>query len=85
MTTDYALDIVREALMLTLLLSLPVLGIALIVGLSISILQAMTQIQEQTLTFVPKILAMGAVTIMAVPWMAIKIMEFATRMFSGQG
>ena len=85
MTSEYAIDIVREALMLTLLLSLPVLAIALIVGLSISILQAMTQIQEQTLTFVPKILAMGAVTIMAMPWMAIKIMEFSARMFSGQG
>ncbi|MEQ9453284.1 MAG: flagellar biosynthesis protein FliQ [Phycisphaeraceae bacterium] len=85
MTSEYAIDVVREALMLTLLLSLPVLAIALIVGLSISILQAMTQIQEQTLTFVPKILAMGAVTIMAMPWMALKIMEFSARMFSGQG
>lgn len=84
MTPDYAMDIVREALVLTLMLSLPVLGIALAVGLSISILQAMTQIQEQTLTFVPKILAMGAVTVMAVPWMATKIMDFAARMFSGQ-
>ncbi|WP_428386528.1 flagellar biosynthesis protein FliQ [Mucisphaera sp.] len=85
MTPDFAIDTVREALMLTLLVSLPVLIIALVVGLSISILQAMTQIQEQTLTFVPKILAMGAVTIFTVPWMAIKLMEFSARMFSGQG
>ncbi|QQE11204.1 flagellar biosynthesis protein FliQ [Planctomycetota bacterium] len=78
-----AIEFVRETLTLMLLLSLPVLAAALVVGLLISILQAVTQIQEQTLSFVPKILGMGIVAIIAMPWIVAKILEFASRMFSG--
>lgn len=77
-----AVDVVRETLWLMLLLSLPVLAAALIIGLSISILQAVTQIHEQTLSFVPKIVGMGTVAIFVMPWIITRIMDFSTRMFS---
>ena len=83
MTIDSAIDMVRETLTLMLMLSAPVLGAALVVGLTISILQAVTQVQEQTLSFVPKILGMGAAAIIVMPWLVMKIMDFAERMFSG--
>ncbi|MEM1211517.1 MAG: flagellar biosynthesis protein FliQ [Planctomycetota bacterium] len=81
---DQAVDITREALTLMLVLSAPILAAALIVGLAISVLQAVTQVQEQTLTFVPKMLGMGAVAILSMPWLIQKIADFSTRMFSGQ-
>jgi flagellar biosynthetic protein FliQ len=81
MELDRAVDTVREALYLMLLLSAPVLLAGLVVGLAISLIQAVTQIQEQTLSFVPKILVMAMVTILLAPWMARLVMEFAVRMF----
>lgn len=83
MSVDQAVDIVREALTLMLLLSLPILGAALVIGLAVSIFQAMTQIQEQTLSFVPKIIGMVIITILVTPWIATMIMDFARKMFSG--
>lgn len=80
---DQAVELVREMLTLMLVLSAPVLLAGLVVGLVISVLQAVTQIQEQTLTFVPKILGMGVVTMMLAPWIAMRILDFARRMFSG--
>ena len=85
MNIDQSIDMVRETLTLMLMLSAPVLGAALVVGLAISILQAVTQVQEQTLSFVPKILGMGAAAIVVMPWLVMKIMDFAERMFSGLG
>ena len=63
-----SLGFVREALMLSLVLSAPVLGAGLLVGLVISLLQAVTQVQEQTLAFVPKIVAMILVAILLLGW-----------------
>ena len=83
MAVDQAVDIVREALTLMLLLSLPILGAALVIGLGVSIFQAMTQIQEQTLSFVPKIIGMVIVMILVTPWIATMILDFARKMFSG--
>ena len=83
MSIDQAVDVVRQSLTLMLLLSAPILGAALVIGLTISIFQAATQIQEQTLSFVPKIIGMGTVAIFATPWLARLILEFSTRMFSG--
>lgn len=85
MNIDQSIDMVRETLTLMLMLSAPVLGAALVVGLAVSILQAVTQVQEQTLSFVPKILGMGAAAIIVMPWLVMKIMDFAERMFSGLG
>ena len=85
MSVDQAADMVRESLIVMLTLSLPILGAALVIGLIVSVLQAVTQIQEQTLSFVPKIVGMGVVTIFIVPWAATVILEFSRRMFTGFG
>ncbi|MFW6336423.1 MAG: flagellar biosynthesis protein FliQ [Phycisphaeraceae bacterium] len=80
--TEQTVGLVREALTLILMLSLPVLGAALVVGLAISIFQAVTQIQEQTLSFVPKIITMGGAAILVMPWLVTRITDFAYRMFA---
>ncbi len=84
MNVDQAIDVVRETLTLMLMLSMPILGAALVIGLVVSLLQAVTQVQEQTLSFVPKIVGMGLAAIFVLPWIVMKIMDFATRMFGGQ-
>ena len=70
-----------EALWLILLLSLPPLLASLVVGLVISLLQALTQVQEQTLTFVPKIIATILVLIITAGWMLSTLREFTGRVF----
>jgi len=81
MTVDQAMDVVRQALMVTLTVAAPILAAGLVIGLIVSILQAVTQVQEQTLSFVPKIFGMAVVAILIVPWAYVQIAEFATRMF----
>jgi flagellar biosynthetic protein FliQ len=81
MSVDQALDLGREALMLALLLSAPMLLTGLLVGLVISLLQAVTQIQEQTLTFVPKTVAMIAAAVLTMPWIAQRLLEYAAKLF----
>ena len=81
MTVETAVDLVRESLVLMLFLSAPILLAALVVGLLIGVLQAATQIQEQTLTFVPKLLAMGAIAVLVTPWLLQKILDYSQRMF----
>jgi len=76
------LTIARETILTSLLLALPPLGIALLVGLVISIFQAVTQVQEQTLTFVPKIVAVFLSLLFFGPWMLRLLMNFATNIFS---
>lgn len=78
-----AVDIVRQALSLMLVASAPILLSGLFVGLFVSILQAMTQIQEQTLSFVPKIVAMVGMTIVLAPWLSQIVMDFSKNLFSG--
>lgn len=67
---------------ITLLISLPMLLVGLIIGLLVSIFQATTQINEMTLTFVPKILGVVAVIILAMPWMLNMLMEFTVRLLN---
>ncbi|MBL4575489.1 MAG: flagellar biosynthetic protein FliQ [Opitutaceae bacterium] len=62
---------------------MPILAAALIIGLIVSLLQAVTQVQEQTLSFVPKIVGMGIAAILVLPWILTQIMDFAARMFGG--
>lgn len=69
MDENTVLYLAKEALMTALMVGGPVLGVSLLVGLLVSIFQAMTQIQEQTLTFIPKILAIVAVLLFLGPWM----------------
>lgn len=83
MSLEQSIDLVREALWLTLMVSVPILGASLVIGLVVSVLQAVTQIQEQTLSFVPKIAGMAVMTVIAAPWIFTKLMDFAQRMFSG--
>lgn len=69
MTPETVVSIGREALMVTLMLSGPLLLVALVVGLAISLVQAVTQIHEMTITFVPKIIAISLVLLLMLPWM----------------
>lgn len=81
MSQALVVDLARNAVMLALLLAGPLMAIALIVGLVISILQAVTQIQEQTLAFVPKILAVAAAFLIGLPWMMEMMIRYTTDLF----
>jgi len=80
MEPQAALDIGRQTLMLTLMLCLPLLCVGMIVGVIISILQAVTQIQEMTLTFVPKIIATALAAIFFMPWILDQMTSFTLEM-----
>ena len=83
MTTDWAiLDLVRDALWLAMIVAAPILLAGVLVGLIISIVQSITSIQEQTLTFVPKILAMLGVAILLAAWIAEQLIDFTARMLT---
>jgi flagellar biosynthetic protein FliQ len=79
---DSTLEFVRATLILTLKLAAPILLAGLIIGLAISVLQAVTSIHDQTLTFVPKIVAMLLVAVLVMPWIARWMYEFTVQMFS---
>ncbi len=76
-----AIDLTHEVLFLALTLAGPILGIGMIVGLIISLFQAVTQLQEQTLTFVPKIFAMGLSAAFFIPWLASRLVEYSQRLW----
>ena len=76
------IEIGLETMKLTLMLGLPMLMAGLIAGLTISIFQATTQINEMTLSFIPKILIVGSVLIILMPWMLGHIIEFTTQLWS---
>ncbi|MCE1241881.1 flagellar biosynthesis protein FliQ [Oryzomicrobium sp.] len=82
MNTGTVVEIGRQAVEATILLSGPLLLVALVVGLLISIFQAATSLNETTLSFVPKVLAMFATLIIAGPWMLQTAVDFITRLFS---
>lgn len=81
MGPETVLDIGREALWLAVLLAGPMLGAALAVGLFIGVIQAATQIQEMTLSFIPKLLALVIVLFVIGPWMLRIIVTFSERLF----
>lgn len=76
MSVDAAAEIVRHAVMITILVASPLLLISLIVGVIVSLIQAVTQIQEQTLTFVPKLLAIGVALIILLPWILTQLTDY---------
>ena len=82
MDTREAIDIVNKLLFLTLLILTPILGAGLIVGLTIAIFQSITQIQEMTLTFIPKLLAMTLVIFYSLPWITEKIKDYTIEIFN---
>lgn len=85
MTEAYVMGLAKDALTLCLMLSAPVLAVSMVVGLGISLLQAVTQIHEATLTFVPKLLAVGLVLALLGPWMHQNAVQFATKLLSSIG
>lgn len=85
MTQEFVIHLAREALTTALLLAAPALGLSLIVGVGISILQATTQIQEQTLTFVPKIVAVILGMLLLGSWMLNTLIQFTTNIFGNLG
>lgn len=80
MDLDQATEFIRSTLVLALVVSAPMLVIGLAVGVVVSLLQAITQIQEQTLTFVPKITAMFAAAILLFPWIGHRLIEYTASM-----
>ena len=82
MTIETVTEIGRQAIETTMLVSAPILGLSLIVGLMVSTFQAMTQINEATLTFVPKVLAVFAATILFLPWMMGVLIAFMTHIIT---
>jgi len=74
-------DLARQAMALVLLVGAPVLGVGLIVALVVSILQAATQLHDQTLSLVPRIAAMLLALVVLMPWMIARIVEFGREMF----
>lgn len=81
-TQDAILDIARDAIYTIVIISAPLLLVALIVGLIISIFQTVTSIQEQTLTFVPKILAVFLTLLLVGSWMMNSLIDFINRLWS---
>lgn len=74
-------DLARNMLMTALLIAAPMLVVALAVGLVISVIQAVTQVQEQTLSFVPKLVGVGATFIIALPWIIQLMVKYTTELF----
>ncbi len=82
MTVDAVSDMARDALFLIIKVSLPVLLVSLVIGLLISIFQTVTSIQEQTLTFVPKIICVFMALVIFGPWMMNSMVEYLTQLWS---
>ena len=82
MNPQTVLTMGQEALLLLLMVSAPVLGTVLVVGLMISLFQAVTQINEATLSFVPKLIAAVAVFAISGPWMLATMVDYIRRMIS---
>lgn len=82
MSSEIVIQLAQEALMMVMLVSAPMLGLGLIVGLTVSIFQATTSIQEQTLAFIPKIIAVFVAILIFGPWMLRLMVEFVTGVFA---
>ena len=81
MTTDFVVFISHRTLLTALYILLPILGSALIVGVLVGLFQAVTSIQEITLTFIPKIAVVGLVIMLLMPWMLDLVMRFSFLIF----
>lgn len=81
MSTEFVVGLTREAMEMILLLSAPVLGVGLVLGLLVSIFQAVTQLQEMTLTFIPKLLGVAIVLVILSPWMMEILVTYTATLF----
>jgi flagellar biosynthetic protein FliQ len=84
LTVEQAIDLLRDAMIVTLVIIGPILILGMLIGLIISLIQAVTQIQEQTLAFVPKIFAMAIAVIFVMPWMFQRLIEYPRHLFMMQ-
>lgn len=82
MSPQSVISLIQQSLEVLVLISAPLLLTALVVGLTVSIFQAATQINEMTLSFIPKLLAMFAVFVLAGPWMLATLVDFTRQLFS---
>ncbi len=82
MTADLALQLAKDMMWTALLVSAPVIGASMVVGVVISILQVVTQIQEMTLTFVPKLLTIFFVMMVGGGWMLSVLLTYATKLYA---
>ncbi len=82
MTQEMVLDLANKAIMTTLVVSAPILLAGLVVGLAVSIFQAVTQIHEMTLSFIPKIVAIFFTILLLLPWMMGKFIDFTASIFN---
>jgi flagellar biosynthesis protein FliQ len=82
MTPEFAVELVKMLMVQAVMLALPILVTAMAVGLSISLFQAVTSIQEQTLAFVPKALGVTAIVVLLLPWLLRSSIEFASAVIS---
>lgn len=81
MEPQVAVDLAREALVIATLIAMPALVVGTFVGLIIGLLQALTQIQEQTVAFVPKLLAMIVAVGLSLPWIITRMVEYSRHLF----
>ena len=81
MSPDLVIGLARQSIEVALAISLPMLGIGLAVGIIISVLQAATQVQEMTLTFIPKIISIFLALLFAFPWIMDKMVTFTRELF----
>ncbi len=82
MSPEQVLTIGSEAMQTTLMVAAPVLGVALVIGLLVSIFQAATQINEQTLSFIPKLVGVMAMLLLAGTWMLVTMVDYMHRVFT---
>ncbi len=80
-----AVDLCRATLMAAVVIAAPMLLVGMAAGLSVGLIQALTQIQDQTVAFVPKILAMAAVLIACLPWLVVRMVDFTQTVFENAG
>jgi flagellar biosynthesis protein FliQ len=82
MDQDVVVSLATQAMSLALKISIPLLGVGLVVGVLISIIQAVTSIQEQTLAFIPKVLAMAIVLVVGGPWMLNQLLSYTSELWT---
>jgi flagellar biosynthetic protein FliQ len=80
---DVVVNLATAALTLAFKVALPMLGVGLVIGLAVSVFQAVTQIQEQTLVFIPKVLALAGVLVVGGPWMLNQLLSYTTDLWAG--
>lgn len=82
MNADVAIDLFKSTVLFSLLIITPFLAVTLVVGLVTSLLQSVTSLQDQTLSFAPKLVALGAAGLLLAPWLLRTMVEFAASMIS---